>query len=174
MSTDKIHRFEKAGLGRAPFRFVDVEYRVGPITYPNGMTVGAPGQPMGACDFCGQGIAECCIIQDADGKRFVVGNQCVYKTGDQGLTNTVKRVVDQAKAKRRAERERKRIAEAKEALPEVADALKAEPHPMAWLAEKGMTLLDYVEWNFKKAGHTGQLKVTRMIEKALKAKEEAR
>lgn len=74
-----VHVFERAGLGKAPFRFVgfyEKTYQACP---------GAPIQPGSTCDYCGQGIMICCEILSADGKRFKVGSDCVNKTGDRGL-----------------------------------------------------------------------------------------
>ena len=77
---DKLHPFEAAGLGKAPFIYVGMEHKIGPITMADGITqIGSPGQPMGSCDYCGKGIAYCYSIKSADGKRFVVGSDCVAK-----------------------------------------------------------------------------------------------
>jgi len=73
------HVFERAGLGVAPFRFVGVTESIFKAA-PD-----APRQPGTCCDFCGTGIMVVCIIQDANGKRFKVGSDCVAKTGDKGL-----------------------------------------------------------------------------------------
>jgi len=156
------HVFERAGLGRAPFRFIGCVRKVGPIDLGNGMFVGAPGQPMGACKYCGQGIAECCLIEDADGKTFEVGNVCVRKTGDAGLRKAV-----EAHARRaRAASADARILRALDALaePEVKAALAARPHPQPWGAAKGLTLADWADWMFRNAGRTGRVKVARAIE----------
>jgi len=85
----EIHAFERAGLGKAPFRCIGVEEKRGPITLPNGLQVGAPGQAMGTCAFCSQGIAECYLIQNADKKQFTVGCDCVRKTGDAGMRKAI-------------------------------------------------------------------------------------
>lgn len=77
MSSETIHTFEQAGLGKAPFRFVGMFEKRGPIPCPDGTMIGAPGQPMGTCDFCGNGIAQCCQIESADGKIFVVDRKSV-------------------------------------------------------------------------------------------------
>src|SRR5262249_10441376 len=96
---EKIHRFEQRGLGRAPFTFVDLfESRT------------ADGQPAGTCDYCGNGIAWCCVIRSSDGRRFQVGNECVKQTGDEGLT----RKIDEAK------REQKRAAQMSQIQAELA------------------------------------------------------
>lgn len=91
MEATHIHKFEEAGLGVAPFRFVTVVVRKYQACH------GAPIQPGGCCAYCGEGIMECCVIQDAKGKRFEVGNVCVGKTGDAGLINLVKREVNRLK-----------------------------------------------------------------------------
>ena len=101
----KIHRFEAAGLGKAPFRCVGVEHRVGPIKIGE-FWVGSPGQPMGSCNFCGQSIADCFVIRSADAREFIVGCDCVEKTGDIGLKRTLdgeKKKLDREKRRARAE-----------------------------------------------------------------------
>ncbi len=80
-----IHRFEAAGLGKAPFRvegFQVSKYQACP---------GAPIQAGSSCDYCGQAIMLVFAISSADGRRFKVGCDCVLKTGDAGLANAVKR-----------------------------------------------------------------------------------
>lgn len=78
-----MHVFERSGLGRAPFRFVDVFEKF--ITHNDGST-----QASGCCQHCFTGIRWCCVIRDADGKEFVVGTSCVEKTGDRGLIKAFK------------------------------------------------------------------------------------
>jgi hypothetical protein len=137
-----IHKFEKAGLGKAPFRFVGISENRGPKTISTAggveTTVGAPGQPMGSCDYCGMGIAEEYHIQSSDGREFVVGCECVRKTGDAGLVRVVK---DHERKKARARREKKEQArqekaqareeQAREALADedVRKALEAQASP---------------------------------------------
>ena len=105
----KIHVFETAGLGISPFKFVGYYIDRGrSYTSPEGITttVGAPGQPTGTCDYCGASIANCFRIQLADGKVFVVGSECVLKTGDAGL----KAEVDKVKAEIQREKQDNAIA----------------------------------------------------------------
>ena len=79
-TSTQIHPFTKSGLGEAPFRCVGMHTEQGPRTLPNGLTVGAPGQPMGTCDHCGMGIKYVYDIVSADGNKFGVGCECVLKT----------------------------------------------------------------------------------------------
>lgn len=77
------HVFERAGLGRAPFKFVDF-YVARYCPAPGVVMCGA------GCEFCGEGIMNVCVIEGADGKRFKVGTTCVEKTGDAGLIRAFK------------------------------------------------------------------------------------
>jgi hypothetical protein len=79
MSATKVHPFERVGLGKAPFRVAGYEKRVF-YACP-----GAPPQCGGSCDYCGTGIVHTFVIASADGKRFVVGSDCVAKTGDRAM-----------------------------------------------------------------------------------------
>lgn len=90
-----IHPFEAAGLGKAPFRFLGLT--------ENAIKVGDHIQPGGTCDFCGTGIKYECRIGSADGRRFVVGTDCVMKLdrADNRLMGEVERAV---KAREKAER----------------------------------------------------------------------
>jgi hypothetical protein len=137
-----MHKFEEAGLGVAPFRFVAVEEKW--FTIP-GTGIRKPGA---ACDYCGTAIVECCWIRDANGKRFKVGNECVRKTGDAGLFDTVKKALN---AKRREARAAKLVEDRKEALallahPTVVAALGSRPHPNEYFASTGKTELDYLRF----------------------------
>ena len=146
------HVFEKAGLGLAPFKVLRCETRVGPIRMPDGTEVGAPGQPMGTCDYCGTGIKDCYVIRSKDAKEFIVGCDCVLKAGDAGLkreVDAIKREKNRVKREaKRQELERKRWIAVNEFKLTVTDAMLAEleekPHPMI----PGKTLRDYVEFCF--------------------------
>ncbi len=170
-----VHRFEAAGLGKAPFQILGVEMRVGPITMRSKdgveVTIGAPGQPMGSCKFCGQGIKECWVIRSADGNVFDVGCDCVRKTGDRGL---VAQLAPHEKKKRAAAKERKVargeavIAEAMTLLelPEVRARLAAVPHRLGFKDRetgRALTELDDLEWLLERAGHSGRLRAAKRI-----------
>lgn len=149
---NKQHCFEKAGLGLAPFRCVGMHTEVGPRHLADGTQVGAPGQPMGCCNYCGTGILYCFEIVAADGKAFIVGSDCVFKTGDAGLT----KVVD---AKLKAIKDEATDARIRKAfdLFYSSDAIRAK---------LGDSTCRYIDFCQKHAGRSGALKCARMIEKA--------
>lgn len=149
----KIHPFEKAGLGKAPFRCVGVENRVGPINLGGGMTSGAPGQPMGTCDYCGTGIANCFHIVSSDGKRFIVGCDCVARTDAKGCA--LRTEVDRELKKLQKSATDARIARAFE-LFDADKALRDQFSDGAF---------DYIEFCRKNAGRSGKLAIARRIEK---------
>lgn len=92
MTEQAVHVFEKAGLGLAPFRCVGLFslpsqslLESNPTAYNNAMAEMPRGLGCGSCKFCGTGIMHNFIIESRDAKRFVVGSDCVAKTGDAGL-----------------------------------------------------------------------------------------
>jgi len=136
---------------------------------------GAPEQPGGCCDFCGNGIRYCFHIHSADGKDFIVGCECVKRTDKACLVNATEfdRAVAAHKRKLAADRravvvarEEKRIGEALALYPTVRDEMAKQPHPQAkpggWF--DGKTLADYVDWMIVRAGHSGRLQIARKIE----------
>jgi hypothetical protein len=167
-----IHPFERAGLGAAPFRVVGVKRQVGPITLAGGVTVGAPGQPMGCCAYCSQGIAECWTIESADGRRFTVGCDCVARTygPKHPVVTAGLRIARRLRADAKHAKDQARIDGARALLtrPEVAARLAAQPHSRAagndWFADK--TRLDEIDWLLKFAGCRGRLGAARVIEQA--------
>ena len=70
-----IHPFERAGLGKAPFRVIGYAVR----TYQ--ACPGAPIQVGGSCQYCGQGIKHTYTILGADGRSFEVGETCAERAG---------------------------------------------------------------------------------------------
>jgi hypothetical protein len=107
--TNAVHPWETRLLGKAPFRVVGFEVR----TYQS--CADAPVQPGATCDACGTAIKNVYMIRSSDGRDFVVGCDCVAKTGDRVLIADVKA----AQAERRAvAREARRAA--------LADGRKAE------------------------------------------------
>jgi hypothetical protein len=170
-ATTGMHPFEKSGLGKAPFRMIGFEIKVCGGPDANGMQYGAPGQPAGTCDHCGQGIKYCCKVRSADGKTFTVGMDCSLKLERasnktfvaQVLTEKKKLQAEQRKAKKA--KDLARVAEVMAALDnstKLQEKLAALPHPTI----EGKTLLDYVAWMRRNAGLRGMLAVLKLVEGA--------
>lgn len=93
-----VHCFEKSGLGRAPFRVVGLcslpspsLAEQNPMAYQNAMASIPRGLSVGSCAYCGTAIMHNFIIEDTTGtRRFVVGSDCVARTGDAGLIKQVR------------------------------------------------------------------------------------
>lgn len=168
MDKVKIHPFEEAGLGKAPFECVGVVRKIGPLQVGPDSFAGAPGQPMGTCAYCFTGIAECCQIKSADGQSFEVGNVCVGKTDDGRLMYNTRLAVQKHRGEHRRQRETERIDAAKKLLedPAIWDALKGQPHPIDYMAARGLMLFDWARWMMENAGRAGQMRVARVLEKA--------
>jgi len=164
-----LHPFERANLGKAPFRFVGMTHEIGPIRLADGMTtIGSPGQPMGSCDYCGQGIALVCRVKSADGNVFKVGCDCVakvYKDYGREAADPVKRAIDRAKKehnrKVRYAREARQLAEFKEWKEANRAKLEATPNP----TREGESLWDQCEWFARCAGSAGNRKLFKSLKK---------
>ncbi len=174
----KDHPF--AHLAAPPYRVVGVglsQYQA---------CQGAPIQPGTCCDYCGTGIVETYWVEGSDGRRFKVGNDCIRRTSDRKMAVEAREaarrspelIAKREDAAKRA-RERRRLREiekiaahqdrvdaARAALPSLAAAFGAEPHPLAHLAARGMTRLDWAKWMLANAGRTGQSDVCRAVEDA--------
>jgi len=98
------HVFTETGNGAAPFTFLGVRENV--FRRPDGTT-----QAGGCCDHCGTGIRYEYLLRSADGYGFVVGSDCIAKTGDKGLIDIAKAEV----RKRRRWQERQRAEARREA-----------------------------------------------------------
>jgi hypothetical protein len=168
---DTIHVFERAGLGKAPFRYIgmveqDLCYGQKILNREEYSRTGIllTTKPGGTCAYCGAYIINMCQVQSSDGRTFHVGSDCIEKTSDAGLRKVVAKDL---KAVQQA-RDNARIAAAKVLLTDdsVKANLDALPHPFPHMARKGHTLLNYIEWTLTRAGRAGTLKVVRMIEKA--------
>lgn len=115
-----IHKFEDAGLGKAPFRLIGVysfpsatlaEHN--PTAYNNALALMPRDVACGSCAFCGMSLVHNFIIQSADQRKFVVGCDCVEKTGDAGLVSAIKL---QKRRERQAQRMQAQAADAKARL----------------------------------------------------------
>ncbi len=154
MDQEKVHVFEKAGLGKAPF-FFDGWFE-GNATY-------IPETPMAkvtACDYCSTLIKNCFRIKSSDGKSFIVGSDCVKKTGDAGLI----KIVNEEVKKQKYQRESARIKEAEKIVEMLKPYLLEQPHP--YYSSK--TGYDYVVYCFNWGGHAGRLKAARIVETVAK------
>ena len=163
----KPHPWEQCGMGKAPFEYIGTKEEWIKTGDPSN-----PRLPAGSCDVCGAAIAYQYWIESADGKRFKVGCDCVAKLerSDNCFVSDVMLVaaeIERKNAQKRAEdrkaKDRNRIKAAIERLPEVRDALAAQPHPKF----DGSTLLAYVEWMLRNASHKGRLDAAKIIEKNL-------
>ncbi len=143
MST-QVHPFERAGLGKAPFRCVAVTTN----WWVSGC--GTVRKPGGSCDYCGTGILYEYHIVGADGSTFKVGSDCVAKTGGHQHVDGFKReksklLAEKRSAKRKAAweaRQAKWAAEAAakrvafdEAQPGLYEALKARGASSGFFAD---------------------------------------
>lgn len=126
-----LHAFEKAGLGIAPFRCIGVQenwYSAAPDHK----------QPGGHCAFCFTSIAYEYVIKDVKGKMFVVGCECVRRTGGEKLIEGVREFRLQHARKKREAGHAKRRAErqaiwASERAWRNAEFVAAEPEIAAML-----------------------------------------
>lgn len=150
------HKFEVAGLGRAPFRFVGMSVNM--ITYPDGGS-----KPGGTCDYCGTGIMNEFAILSACGKRSVVGCDCIAKVGDHGILKAYRstpayRAAQRAKAQAKATADYAKL-EALLTAPENVAKLSAMPHSYGFIDRttgKPLTYLDQVKWAVGHCGAAGR------------------
>lgn len=162
------HPWEIAGLGLPPYRVVGVETRRGPVHLPNGMMVGAPGQPMGTCEYCFQGIADCYKILSSDGKRFVVGCDCVrraYQEAGERVPAAVEkfeREKRQAAARAKAKMVRERLDEIIANPPAV---LVEQKIVLPWGEER--SLFDDLKRVLLACGDAGRARHLKRIEKVI-------
>lgn len=168
-----IHCFEKAGLGLAPFRCVGLFSLPSPslagenpTAYNNAMALMPRGVGVGSCQYCGTGIMHNFLVQSSDGRRFVVGSDCVARTGDAGLVKQVR--AERLKVVREKREEGRRLGrEAREALwaAERAERVKTFPGEHAELC-RDVSALDVQEgfvWDVVQRGLRGD----RMSDRAL-------
>ncbi len=112
---DTIHKFEIAGLGKAPFKIVGF-YKMpspslageNPNAYNLQLQAMPSGHGCGSCTYCGTPLVNNYLIESSDGVKSSVGCDCVGKVGDRGLTTKVK---EMQRIARREARESKRQAE---------------------------------------------------------------
>ena len=159
------HKFEKAGLGKAPFKFLFHEYRIFQACH------GAPIQVGGSCDYCGTGISNWYWVKSADGKRFKVGSECIRKTGDKGLIKIVKKEEAKKRRAKTAEKNFKNFGTLAGHLcnEKTVEILKSEKHPRHEQNDyfASLSAYDYALWMFQKAGAKGRNETVKKIETIL-------
>lgn len=173
-----IHPFQNSGLGQAPFRYIGFNVKEGPISWEqDGVTFssGSPGQPMGTCDHCGTPIKDCFEVQSADGKRSIVGSSCISKLhradningqdrADVVLMHSVKQAANKIKRERKLVKDTARIEAAKDlfnANRAIFEAIDASNNGHQ------QTKAGQIDWYFENAGITGQVQMSRYIERLI-------
>lgn len=161
-----LHVFERAGLGRAPFRCVGMAEK----TYQ--AHCDAPVQAAGSCDYCGNGIRYVYQIKSRDGRVFGVGSDCVARTEDAGLIRSYKtlpavREANRAKARAKDERVKAEWAELIDAPATVAklSALFVEGRP--WVPGEQVTLLDSMKRLWGMCGAAGRKRTLKTLKSHL-------
>lgn len=152
------HPFESAGLGKSPFNYVGMEEKRHDLG--NGES-----KPGGTCDYCGNGILYCFYIASADGKRFVVGCDCVAKLERESnkaykadkTVVAILRAANEIKKKNRHAREDAKINAGRAEIMAHAESLATMPHSKQWAADKGQTALDEFTWWMDHAGNKGRI-----------------
>lgn len=165
---NKIHRFQAAGLGIAPFTVVGIESTADRAAMnrereANGQ-VFTTNNCGGTCDYCGQAIWNVFKIRSADGHEFKVGCDCVRKTGDAGLIRIVDEGVKKIERKARQQRAAEAAAAGKAYFASKREELKAYPHPTAWRAEQGETAAQYFDFIAANSGLSGLAGLGRKID----------
>jgi hypothetical protein len=158
--SESTHKFELAGLGKAPFRCVGFSRETYQACH------GAPIQPGGSCDFCWTPIMDIYHILSADGRRFKVGCECVKKTDDTGLMSAVKRIERKRNAQKRAAKAATVKAELSTILADEGkrQALEGQPCPHGYLSSN---MLRWADWMLQRAGAAGRARALKAIKAAL-------
>lgn len=146
---NKIHAFEQSGLGKAPFSFDG---------WFEGNATPAPNMPkVTACDFCSTVIKSCFRIKSSDGKSFIVGSECVKKTGDKGLVKQVNWEVARQKRSKMWDKwqEVKKMIKGEAEMPqELKDKLSSQKHPY----KSDMDMYDYAHYIAWHGGYDSSIK----------------
>lgn len=142
-------------LGKAPYTLIGYEFDPR-VETANGWQGGNH-----ACDHCGRGIAHVFIVKSSDGKVFTLGSEHAKYLGDDGLVENIKARMAQARreareeanraqrmawAQERAEREANLVAKVKAEYQRLLPQLQSTPHPNAYFASQGKTLVDYIDY----------------------------
>ncbi len=117
-----IHLWQDQELGVAPFRvktFICLPSKEmaeqNPLVYQEQMAevcqqARALGVGLGSCNSCGMALTVNVVIEDTNGKRFVVGQDCAKKTFDAKLITDIENIErNRQKLIREARREAERL-----------------------------------------------------------------
>lgn len=181
MDSSNIHPFERAGLGKAPFRYVGMVAqdmchgeRILNREEFQATGVALTTKPGGTCAYCGTYIVNMYNIRSADGRVFHVGSDCVEKTADRKLVEAVK-----LEKRRTARENRKTKAAAVDAelrtlmTDEKVRAKLAtvlQPNAKPWQSVPEHSLLNWTGFMFQISGATGRAKVLKAVKAALDGK----
>lgn len=173
MSTPVVHPFERAGLGKAPFRCVGM-YESKYQAIPGDPS--CPIQPGSMCDYCANGIMNVFRIKSADGKEFKVGCDCVARTSDACAKTDAERVarelrtqVNRLKTAAANARKDERIAAALARFEANAERLKAMTVSRMGMggASYERCAYEYLQWMFTHSGRTGKIKAAKQMDELL-------
>ncbi len=167
-----LHVFERAGLGKAPFRvtgFTVKTFKASPDS---------PTQPGTSCDFCGTGIMNVCLIKSSDGKAFKVGCDCVAKTGDAGLLKQFKNLPEVRAANRTKARNKDAatVAEWNATIdaPETLAALGNVTVPgRPWVPGERVPMLDSLKRLWSMCGASGRLRTLKQLKQQIATGQQA-
>lgn len=156
-----IHKFEAAGLGKAPFfyrGFVQIPStevaEKNPSGYENMMKDIPPAFHCGTCAYCGLAIMNNYLVASSDEKFFSVGMDCIKKIDDI-------QILKKASTEERFRKKLKlqiQIDEGFKLIEEHRNLLELEPHPHF----EGKTLWDYAEWMMENAGQPGKHRMLKL------------
>lgn len=147
---EAAHAFERAGLGKAPFRFKSAY------------------KERSSCDYCGTAIVINCLIESSDGKTFKVGSDCVCKVGDSGLTKSVNKALRAHRRELRVNRCKELVAEAKAILadPVAVEILAKLPHSRGFInydTRAPLNFVDEVNWLLRRGGVSGRQNAAKLL-----------
>src|SRR4051812_20413369 len=117
-----VHKFEAAGLGKFPYKFLGMYEAGGHGT---------------SCDYCGTHIRYVYMVGSSDSKKFKTGCDCIYRVWSEApdkwayisLKTEVEKAEKEFKAKKKHEKVALRLEAAFIKLEEEPNLLKSAPHP---------------------------------------------
>ena len=171
IKTDNIaevgkHKFEVAGLGLPPYRLTGMNENKYVACQ------GAPAQPGGTCDYCGNSIMFEFWCVSRDGKRFKVGCDCINRSGDEGLIRAYKQSPEMRRKNREARYRKDAVNNDKlgALLVDYKDKMASWPHPGGFkdrVTGLPLSYLDYFNWMRGHCGAAGKAALLRQTVKKL-------